>query len=297
MSVLFDSTLGDQNVLMSPQFASQATTYLPDRRTILWISAHPEEASLNGSLRRDGIAVLQRQGHDVIESNLYAMGWDPVVRSDNLDRRGISGRVNVTRNGRVAQLDGALPDDVVVEQAKLHRADAVVVQFPMWWYGMPAILKGWFDRVFISGFAFGKDPLTGKRLRFEQGPFCGTRALAVVTLGDRGASIGPRGKSGELTELLFGLLHGTFAYTGLDVLRPWALPSADFTDEECGYANAQSSLTAKLENLFLEEPLPYREQFTGDYTDEWELQPHVLPGETGLSIHLRDCLSNETTCR
>jgi len=255
-------------------------------RTVLWVSAHPEPASLTGSLRRDGIAALRALGHEVLESDLYAMGWDPVVRCANLDRRGLAGRVDVTRDGRRAQLDGALPDDVAAEQGKLRRADALVVQFPLWWYGMPAILKGWFDRVFVSGFAFGKDPHTGRRLRFEQGPFVGTRALAVITLGDREASIGPRGKSGELTELLFGLLHGTFAYTGMDALAPWALPSADFTDG-ARYEEARASLVARLATLFEEEPIPYREQFSGDYTDQWELRPHVAPGETGLSVHLR----------
>lgn len=105
-------------------------------------------------------------------------------------------------------------------------------------------------------------------------------------MGDREAAIGPRGKSGELTELLFGLLHGTFAYTGMEVLRPWALPSADLTDDT-RYAVARASLAARLEALFEDETIPYREQFTGDYTDEWELQPHVVPGETGLSVHVR----------
>lgn len=287
MSVLSSLAPGAQNEQMTHSGIPQQSPGAGGRRTVLWISAHPEPESLNGALRRDGIAMLGARGHDVLESDLYAMDWDPVVRPHNLDRRGVSGRLGVTRDGRRAQLDGAVPDDVAGEQDKLRRADAIVVQFPLWWYGMPAILKGWFDRVFVSGFAFGKDPATGRRLRFEQGPFRGTRALAAVTLGDREASIGPRGKSGELSELLFGLLHGTFAYTGMDALRPWALPSADFTDDGDGYATARASLEARLEGLFREEPIPYREQFTGDYTDEWELDPRLLPGEAGLSIHLR----------
>ncbi|GGD32859.1 NAD(P)H dehydrogenase [Microbacterium faecale] len=263
-------------------------TVRADARTVLWISAHPEPRSLNGSLRRDGIAALRSMGHTVIESDLYAMGWDPVVRRNNLSSERIEGRLEVTRHGREAQVTGNVPDDVAAEQEKIRRSDAVVVQFPLWWYSMPALLKGWFDRVFVSGFAFGKDPGTGRRLRFEQGPFRGTRALAVVTLGDREASIGPRGKSGELTELLFGLLHGTFAYTGMDALRPWALPSADFTESGGDYARARDSLVARLEGMFSEEPIAYREQFTGDYTDEWELEPHVVPGEAGLSVHVRE---------
>ncbi|WP_191089700.1 NAD(P)H-dependent oxidoreductase [Nesterenkonia ebinurensis] len=251
------------------------------QRTILWLSAHPEHRSLNGSLRRDGIGHLESAGHTVLDSDLYAMDWNPVVRQADAGTLE-DGRFHVTADVRDAYLQERLPNDVASEQEKLLRADAVVVQFPLWWYGMPAILKGWFDRVFISGFAFGKDASTGQRLRYEQGPFTGKRALAAVTLGDRPASIGPRGKSGELNELLFGLLHGTFAYTGMSVLDPWALPSADFTED---YDDVLAGLTGRLESLFTEAPIPYRPQFTGQYTDQWELVPEILPEETGLSIH------------
>ncbi len=233
-------------------------------RTVLWISAHPEPRSLNGSLRRDAVAHLRSRGHTVEESDLYAMDWDPVVRTAEA---GTSQQAETSR-----------------EQEKLLRADAVIVQFPLWWYGMPAIAKGWFDRVFTGGFAFGVDPESGRRLRFEQGPFVGKRALVVTTLGDRPLAIGPRGKSGELRELLFGLLHGTFAYTGMSVLPPWALPSADrLTD----YDAARSGLITRLDRLFTDEPIPYRPQFTGDYTEDWELAPHVRPGEHGVRIHVQ----------
>lgn len=251
--------------------------------TVLWVSAHPEPLSLGGSLRRDALAHLRRAGHEVLESDLYAMDWDPVVRP----RDGGHGReggvaFRVSDDTRGAFLAGSQAPEVAAEQAKLRRADAVVIQFPLWWYGMPAMLKGWFDRVFVSGFAFGADPETGKRLRFEQGPFVGKRALAVTTLGDRPAAIGPRGKSGELHELLFGLLHGTFAYTGMSVLPPWALPSADRLAD---YPAARDDLNRRLDGLFSDDPIRYRPQFTGDYTPEWELAPHVRPGEAGLRVH------------
>lgn len=254
-------------------------------RTVLWVSAHPEPASLTTSLARSGIQMLREQGHEVLTSDLYAMDWDPVVRRDNLDRRGPTGRVEVTKNGRAAYLENELPEDVAREQAKLRRADAFVVQFPLWWYGMPAILKGWFDRVFVSGFAFGTDPDTGRRLRFEQGPFRGARALAVITAGDRPRAFGPRGISGPPTELFYGLLHGTFAYTGMSALQPWILPSADFTTEE-SFTVVRQDLATRLAGMFEEKPISYREQFTGDYTGDWDLHPHVAPVRTGLSAHL-----------
>lgn len=254
--------------------------------TILWISAHPESRSLNGSLRRDAVSHLRQRGDTVLESDLYAMGWDPVVRAADGGHppEGDTERFRVSADTRDAYLTRSQPPEIATEQEKLRRADAVVVQFPLWWYGMPAILKGWFDRVFVSGFAFGADPMTGRRLRFEQGPFAGTRALVVTTLGDRPHAIGPRGKSGELHELLFGLLHGTFAYTGMSVLPPWALPSADrITD----YGQVRDDLCRRLDRLFTDEPIGYRPQFTGDYTEEWELAPHVRPGEHGVRVHIK----------
>ncbi|HIW90429.1 MAG TPA: NAD(P)H-dependent oxidoreductase [Candidatus Corynebacterium avicola] len=254
--------------------------------TVLWVSAHPEPRSLNGQLRRDGIDHLRRADYHVVESDLYAMGFDPVIRPPEAAPEG-SGRAqvfHVSDDTRRAYIDGTQSPEIAIEQEKIRRADAVVIQFPLWWYSMPAILKGWFDRVFVSGFAFGTDPVTGRRLRFEQGPFVGKRALVVTTLGDRPRAIGPRGKSGELTELLFGLLHGTFAYTGMGVLPPWALPSADHLMD---YDRAISDLRQRLDRLFTDSVIDYRPQFTGDYTDDWELEDRVLPGEHGLRVNVR----------
>lgn len=252
-------------------------------RKILWVRAFPEPHSLNGSLRSAGIDKLVGMDHQVVTSPLYEMGWNPVVTGDGIVPPGT--RFNATTDSRQAYLEGRLPHDVSAEQEKIRAADAIVVQFPLWWYGLPAILKGWIDRVFISGFAFGKNPDTGKRLRFEQGPFRGKRVLGVMTLGDRERAIGPRGKSGELHELLFGLLHGTFAYTGMDVIDPVAFPSADFTDSQSYYL-AEKRLGRRLSHLFDAEPIPYRPQFQGDYTAEWDLEPDVRPNETGLSVHV-----------
>lgn len=158
MSVLSICTLARHHGCMRPIDS--------DPLTVRWLSAHPEKRSLNGSLRSDGVAHLRRVGHTVLESDLYAMDWDPVVRARD---GGIASDdettvFRVSADTRRAHRADGQPPEVVHEQAKLRQADAVVVQFPLWWYGMPAILKGWFDRVFVSGFAFGIDPATGRRL-------------------------------------------------------------------------------------------------------------------------------------
>ncbi|WP_098729979.1 NAD(P)H-dependent oxidoreductase [Brevibacterium epidermidis] len=263
--------------------------------TVLWLSAHPEPSSLNGSLRTTGIEYLRTLDRTVLESDLYAMEWDPVVRPHDAGTHA-SDRFRISADTRTAHLAGTQPDAIVREQEKLRRADALVVQFPLWWYGMPAILKGWFDRVFVSGFAFGTDETTGRRLRFEQGQFTDKRALVITTLGDRPLAIGPRGKSGELNELLFGLLHGTFAYTGMSVLEPFAVPSADRIDDITpirarlidrldDITPIRARLIDRLDELFTAPTIPFRPQFTGDYTPEWELEPHLCPSEHGVRIH------------
>lgn len=72
MSILDDTALGADDEVMDDGNS---------RRTVLWLSAHPSSCSLNATLRSSGVERLQRSGHIVIESNLYAMDWDPVVRA------------------------------------------------------------------------------------------------------------------------------------------------------------------------------------------------------------------------
>ncbi|ANI93392.1 NAD(P)H-dependent oxidoreductase [Dietzia timorensis] len=252
-------------------------------RKVLWISAHPSTRSLNHALTSEGIAALRSNGIEVLSSDLYRMGWNPVLDGESYGETVED--FHPTNSVRRAYVENRLPADVRAEQGKIRASDAVVLQFPLWWYGVPAILKGWFDRVLHSGFAFGTDPDTGTRLRFENGPFRGKRALVITTLGDRPQAIGPRGKSGELHELLFGLLHGTLAYTGFDVLDPLAIPSADrLTDD--GFREVRDEVESRLWQIFTSTPIPYRPQFAGEYTEQWALADHVLPGQTGLSIHI-----------
>jgi NAD(P)H dehydrogenase (quinone) len=103
----------------------------------------------------------------------------------------------------------------VAEQDKLRDAELVVFQFPLWWYGPPAILKGRFDRVLVSGYAFGLvDPATGWVRKFGDGGLAGRRALAVVAAGDRPGALAERGISGHIEDVLWPMLRGTFHYTG-----------------------------------------------------------------------------------
>lgn len=252
---------------------------------ILWVYAHPEPRSLSGSLRDEALAVLAELGHEVRQSDLYAMKWNPVVdRADYAVPP--AERLVVAGDSQEAFDSGELAADVVQEQEKLDWADTVVLQFPLWWYGMPAIMKGWVDRVFVKGFGYGITDESGRVLRYGEGRLAGKRALVVTTAGGRPSAMGPRGVSGDLERhVLFPLLHGTFWYTGLSPLPPFVVYSADRTDAE-GFAAAAKALRSRLESLEVTDPIPYRYQNSDDYTEDQSLRPDLAPGRTDLDIHL-----------
>jgi putative NADPH-quinone reductase len=106
---------------------------------VLVLYAHPLADSFAAALHRAVVAALERGGHEVDDCDLYAEGFDPVLSA--AERRAYN-----TPN---PDLDG-----VADHVARLRSAEAVVLCFPTWWYGMPAILKGYFDRVWVQGVAF-----------------------------------------------------------------------------------------------------------------------------------------------
>jgi NAD(P)H dehydrogenase (quinone) len=121
------------------------------------------------------------------------------------------------REQRGAYELAATPPDVQAEIEKLQRADFVVIQFPLWWWGPPAILKGWFDRVLIYGGLYGG----GRRL--ERGPLAGRKAMLSVTLGASPAACEHNGFDGDTQLVLWPVLI-TLRYVGLSVLPPLLVP-------------------------------------------------------------------------
>jgi NAD(P)H dehydrogenase (quinone) len=250
---------------------------------VLWVYAHPEPRSLNGALRDEGLHTLKELGHEVRESDLYAMGWNPVVTA--ADYAGEPGeRLPVGRASERAYRSGTLSDDIRAELEKIAWADAVVVQFPLWWQGPPAILKGWFDRVFVQGFAYGVKDGDGRTLRYGDGNLTGKRAMVVTTIGARAAGFGPRGVHGEAEQVLFGLQHGTFFYTGMAVVPPVLVYGAHHLTAG-GYAAAEAELRRRLRELPATEPIPFRRELGGDYDGDLVLRGHLAPGRTGLAVH------------
>src|SRR5437588_10879368 len=97
---------------------------------VLWVLAHPETRSLNGSLHQAGLTALAAAGHTVEVSDLYAMKWNPVLDRD--DYAVGDERLHLGRASKSALDNGTLSPDIRAEQLKLDRADLVVLQFPLW---------------------------------------------------------------------------------------------------------------------------------------------------------------------
>lgn len=252
---------------------------------VLWIFAHPDRTSLNASLRDEGIAALAEAGHTWQLSDLYAMKWKAAVDRDDFTDEPEQ-PAGIGKASKRAYQAGNLSEDIRAEQEKLDWADAVVFQFPLWWYGPPAILKGWIDRVFVEGYAYGvPDPQhPGRTLRYGEGVLSGKRGLVLTSSGGPEASLGPRGINGQLDQVLFPLLHGTLWYAGMSVLPPVSICGANRLGEQ-QYHAAATKVRRRVTAINDTEPLPYRYQNGGDYDDDLVLCPHLAPGASGLAVH------------
>ncbi|MET9494480.1 NAD(P)H-dependent oxidoreductase [Streptomyces sp. NPDC006552] len=253
---------------------------------ILWIFAHPDQRSLNGSLMREALCCLDAEGHEHVVSDLYAMKWKAVVDADDFPE-GADGsdRLFVGAEQEHAYKEGTLRADIRAEQAKLAWADVVVFHFPLWWFGPPAILKGWIDRVLTQGLGFGVKDDAGRTRRYGDGGLAGKRAWIVTSVGARASGFGPRGLHGHIDDVLFPLLHGTFWYTGMAPLAPFVTYGADRTTPE-EYARTAAALKERIRALPDARPVPFRHERSGDYDRELVLRPGLAPGRTGLTVHL-----------
>lgn len=249
----------------------------------LIVSAHPDARSLTAALKDLAVSTLRDQGHEVVVSDLYAMKWQSAA--DYTDFGDITGPDFMHASG-AAYETGKLSADIRAEQQKLRDADLVVLLFPLWWFTVPAILKGWIDRVFTYNFAYG-----AALPRYGDGPLAGKRAMLATLTGGRAGHYTPRGVNGPIDDLLFPLNHGLLHFTGFDVLPPFAAHSAVHLTPEA-YTAIADDFRQRLATAFTTDPLPYRAEADGDYTGltdphASELRPNLEPpGTTGFNLHL-----------
>lgn len=256
------------------------------KKKVLIVYAQPEHTSLTRQLVDVSLETLQQQGYEVMQSDLYGLGWKAVYDAHDFPDRVDPQRLSFITESGHAYAMGRQPDDITLEQQKLLAADAVIFQFPLWWFGMPAILKGWIDRVFAYGLAYGYKN-SGNRYRYGDGGLKGKRALLSVAVGGPAEDYSPRGINAPLDQLLFPITHGTLFFAGMDVLPTFAVYGAGRVTAEDVEA-AKTAWRLRLERLFEDAPIPFRPQNGGDYPDGHVLADHVAVGQTGLLAHIGD---------
>ncbi|MFQ1702876.1 NAD(P)H-dependent oxidoreductase [Loktanella agnita] len=105
---------------------------------VLTILDHPDQNSFNSAVAKEFCAGAEGAGHTTELADLHAENFDP--RWSMVDVSGDN--------------SGHAPSDVLVEQERIGRADAIGFVFPLFWWGMPAMTKGWIDRGWSWGWAY-----------------------------------------------------------------------------------------------------------------------------------------------
>lgn len=182
---------------------------------ILIVHAHPEPLSFTTALKDQAITEFENQGHQVDVSDLYAMNFNPVVSHKDFTELGNADYLNYALEQRHASKQRLLAPDIQAEVDKVLKADLLIFSFPMFWTSVPAILKGWIDRVFVSGIFYG-----GKRF-YNHGGMTGKKAMLVFTLGGRDHMFGENAIHCAIEDLLLPIQRGTLAYAGFEVLPPF----------------------------------------------------------------------------
>jgi NAD(P)H dehydrogenase (quinone) len=212
--------------------------------TPLVVLSHPEPTSLAAALARTAAETL-----DATLLDLYPEGFDPRLSAADFTDREDATRLRPMEEQLHAVRTGTFAPDVARHVELLRRTDLLVMVQPLWWFSLPAMAKGWIDRVFVNGLAYeypGFEPWTG--------PLNHVRALAVFTSSYERAEFEPGGRAGSVEAVLHPLLWGTFAYSGMQVLEPFIAYAADSVDEDTrtGYLDA---LRARLERVESEPAL------------------------------------------
>ncbi|MFP8893456.1 NAD(P)H-dependent oxidoreductase [Chryseobacterium cucumeris] len=193
----------------------------------LIIYAHPNENSLNHHLLNTVVETLQFRNEEVVVRDLYTIDFDPVLSLDDMQ----------------GQRMGKVLDDVKTEQEYISWAEQITFIYPIWWTGLPAIMKGYIDRVFSYGFAY----------RYDQGIQKGLlKGKKTVIINTHGKSHEEYEKTGMDKALTLTSDNGIFIYSGLEIIRHLFFDKADKASPE----NLEI-WKGQIKNLYSEHVLNY----------------------------------------
>jgi NAD(P)H dehydrogenase (quinone) len=181
------------------------------------VYAHPEQRSFNAALHQTAIETLTGHGHELVISDLYRMDFEPVASNRDFLKKNKEEHPRFRKEQEKAFKHGLLAPDISNEQTKLNWCDLLILQFPLWWFSMPAILKGWIDRILTPGFAYSRDKF------YNHGGLRGKKAMILLTTGGSQQRFSRSGLNGPIDLILFPIHHGILYYVGFEVLPPFVV--------------------------------------------------------------------------
>lgn len=172
-------------------------------RKFLVISAHPDPESFNAAIRRTITDVLERRSQPFELIDLYASAYNPVLS--------------------LRELKGEISDETKTYKEKIKQADVIIFLFPVWWFRAPAILEGFFDKVFIPGFAYRFKKIIGTfglpiPLLREK------KVLGVITHGAPAFPVKTLYLNAVKYRFLLGFLSFCFYLWRCRIIQLWAVP-------------------------------------------------------------------------
>lgn len=197
---------------------------------VLIVHAHPEPQSFNSAMCRRIGTTLRDAGHEVRISDLYAMNFNPVASLRDFPQRENPDYLTYALEQRHGVKTGTIAADIRSELDRLLWCDMLVLNFPVFWFSMPAIMKGWIDRVFVSGAVYG-----GKAF-YDRGRLAGRKAMVTASIGGRDHMFGPDAVHGPLEDMLRPILRGTLYYAGFTVLPPYVAHHVPYVSHEARVA-------------------------------------------------------------
>lgn len=244
------------------------------------VFAHPEPKSFGRALLDRSMAALQAEGHEVTVSDLYAMQFNPIASEADFLTRRFPNALQYDREQKQASQQHGFAADIQVELDKLLGCDLLILQFPLWWFSVPAIMKGWIDRVFANGTVYGAG---GKR--FDQGGLKGKKAMLSLTTGCFPGMMESDGLLGHRDVVLWHLQHGTFGYSGLQVLQPFVAWSIQYSDAQTR-GELLDQYAQRMRGIAGEQAMP--SHTLSEFDANWRLLSNVEPRTVGQFRASRD---------
>lgn len=189
------------------------------------IYANERAASFNAAMKDVSVQIFSENNGNIQVSDLYAMAFKAVADKQDFIKASYAKHPYQVAQSMASEHNHLSPD-IKLEVDKLFWADLVIFHFPLWWFSMPAIMKGWIDRVIING------PLYSRGRWYSNGVLKGKKAFIAMTTGAPETAYCRTGINGYIENLLSPIQHGIFHFLGMDVLDPFIVHSSPYISDK-----------------------------------------------------------------